>query len=69
MFRNRVFHHKPIWRRDLAKLRSDILEMISWINLDGSKLVEALDRVPEVLQPGFRRELRARIYHVHRECR
>ncbi len=47
-FRNRIFHHEPIWKTNLNENYKDILEVISWFYKDYEKLV-SIDRVKELL--------------------
>jgi hypothetical protein len=61
-FRNRVFHHEPIWKRNLADDRQEILNLIAWMSPEVAKTAAAIDRVHVVLAPEFRRELRVRAY-------
>ncbi len=49
-FRNRVFHHEPIWKRnDLKILHYEICETARWISPDAEELL-AGSRVEEVLK-------------------
>ena len=49
-FRNRIFHHEPIWRRsDLEKLHEEISEAVRWISPDGERLLK-YDSVKEILR-------------------
>jgi hypothetical protein len=48
-FRNRVFHHEPIWQRnDLVRIHNEICETARWITPDADSLI-SLSRVNEVL--------------------
>lgn len=47
-FRNRIFHHEPIWKMNLIEKHKDILEVISWFYKDYENIV-SIDRVKEVL--------------------
>ena len=48
-FRNRIFHHEPIWRNArLAKIHSEICETARWISPDAEVLL-ARSRVPEMI--------------------
>jgi hypothetical protein len=48
-FRNRVFHHEPIYHQDPAKLHDDIIEAIRWICTDSADWALHHSRVPHVL--------------------
>lgn len=48
-FRNRVFHHEPIYHLDPARKHADIIEAISWICPDSANWALAHSRVPYVL--------------------
>ncbi len=49
-FRNRVFHHEPIWQRnDLKRIHDEIQETVRWISPDASTLLER-SRVEDVLK-------------------
>lgn len=62
-FRNRIFHHEPIWKRaNLSAVRDEITELIGWMSPEAKRLVVGLDRVPDVLDPAFRRRLRLRVF-------
>ena len=45
--RNRICHHKKIYRKDLAKKHEEIHEVIKWLNLDLHQVALKLDRFPE----------------------
>jgi hypothetical protein len=65
--RNRVFHHEPIWRRpNLLAERTQMLDLMEWSCPEAKRLVAALDRLPQVLSPVFRRQLRVTIYKATR---
>jgi hypothetical protein len=52
-FRNRIFHHEPIWyRATLVQDHADILEAIGWIDPIFRRTVDAIDRFPTVHQQG-----------------
>lgn len=53
-FRNRVFHHEPIWHRPhLVQIHEDILETVGWIDPTIRDLAAAVDRFPAVYQNGM----------------
>jgi hypothetical protein len=67
-FRNRVFHHEPILPKSgivqlnrvsthLQTRRAWILNSVGWISPELRQVVERLDRVSEVLEPRFYRQL------------
>ena len=65
--RNRVFHHEPVWKRpNLAAERTNMLDLMGWSCPDAKRLVAALDRLPQVLSPMFKRQLRVTIYRTTR---
>jgi hypothetical protein len=52
-FRNRVFHHEPIWNRlNLSDDFASIYEVIHWISPNMVALSRTLDRFPEVISQG-----------------
>ena len=53
-FRNRIFHHEPIWKMNLNENYKDILEVISWFYKDYEKIV-SIDRVKELLSQSQKR--------------
>ncbi|HEX9887526.1 MAG TPA: hypothetical protein VGA70_13600 [Longimicrobiales bacterium] len=56
--RNRVFHHEPIWDRNLHRAHSRILDTLSWMNQGVAKAVKELSNVESVVTrgpTGFRR--------------
>lgn len=64
-FRNRVFHHEPIWKLpDLARVRQDILAAIGWISPETRSLVAVHDRVLEMLTDRTKRVLRVCIHRT-----
>lgn len=66
-FRNRVFHHEPIWSRpNLGGDRQRILDIISWMSPELARVVGAFDRVNDVLSEEFRRTLRVAVYRESR---
>ncbi len=58
-FRNRVFHHEPIWDRSLERIHSRAIETISWMNRGVAEAVAELSTFPAIVdrgQSGFRSE-------------
>lgn len=49
-FRNRVFHHEPIFHKDLAATHREIIEAIGWMCQHTSAWVLYSSRVPQLLQ-------------------
>lgn len=47
--RNRIAHHEPIHRRDLAQDHQDLVEVARWINPTVATWIEDLSRVASVL--------------------
>ena len=47
--RNRIAHHEPIHRRDLARDHHQLLEVVGWICSDSRSWVTARSRTPAVL--------------------
>ena len=47
--RNRIAHHEPIHRRDLARDHRQLLEVVGWICSDSRSWVAARSRTPAVL--------------------
>ena len=47
--RNRIAHHEPIHRRDLARDHGQLLEVVGWICSDSHSWVAAQSRTPAVL--------------------
>ncbi|OXE37174.1 MAG: hypothetical protein CGW95_03240 [Phenylobacterium zucineum] len=48
-FRNRVFHHEPIYHQNPAQFHDDIIEAIRWICPDSADWALHHSRVPHVL--------------------
>lgn len=52
-FRNRIFHHEPIWHLDnLEQVHFWILDTIRWLNPDMVDVLRLVDRFPEVHSQG-----------------
>lgn len=49
-FRNRVFHHEPIFERDISLEYRNILELISWLSKDKAEWIRQYSRVMTVLR-------------------
>ena len=49
MFRNRIAHHEPIFRRNLDKDYDNILQLMSWMAPRTRSWIEAHSRVPDLL--------------------
>lgn len=47
-FRNRIFHHEPIWKMNLDMKYKDILEVISWFYEEYEKFI-IIDKVKETI--------------------
>ncbi len=53
MFRNRIFHHEPVWYfDDLHKKHNLILQFILWLNPSLFKVTLLMDRFPDVYGAG-----------------
>ena len=64
-FRNRVFHHEPVWKRaSLLQDRSDIIDAIGWISPETAKTVSLLDRVQPVLSIKGERSIRDLVHRA-----
>jgi hypothetical protein len=48
-FRNRVFHHEPIYHLDPTRMHADIIQAIAWICPDSAAWAWEHSRVPYVL--------------------
>jgi len=58
--RNRVFHHEPIWDRNLDRVHSRVIDTLSWMNQGVAKAVDELSRVETLFAKGpeaFREEV------------
>lgn len=49
-FRNRVFHHEPIFNRDISQEYSQIMELIRWLSPAKEKWIKDYARVMTVLR-------------------
>lgn len=52
-FRNRIFHHEPIWRDDLRSEMARIISLTYAMQRDAGKLLTATERVTKVLDLGI----------------
>lgn len=48
VLRNRIFHHEPIWTRDLKRDHQELLESIGWISPDLRHTVVEFDTFPAI---------------------
>ena len=49
VLRNRIAHHEPIFRRDLARDHAQLLELIGWMCADSQTWAAAVSRTPETI--------------------
>lgn len=67
-FRNRVFHHEPIFatakRKCPLDVYRDIHEVVGWIEPELARVLDRICRVRAVLSPRGERELAARIHQL-----
>lgn len=49
-FRNRIFHHEPIFNRDISKEYSKILELIRWISPEKERWIKQYSRVATIMR-------------------
>ena len=49
-FRNCIFHHKPIFKRDISHEYSQIMELITWLSPAKAKWIKDYSRVMAVLR-------------------
>lgn len=50
LLRNRVFHHEPVWRRNIRLDQKDILEVLGWMSREATALAEKQSRVIQVVK-------------------
>lgn len=55
VLRNRIAHHEPIFRRNVAHDYADMLTLVGWVSREASDWVEELSRVPTMLAQRPRR--------------
>lgn len=61
-FRNRVFHHEPIWKlQNLASEHKSILEAIDWLDPCLQRVTATLDRFAKVNTESYRNEIREKL--------
>ncbi len=54
LFRNRVFHHEPIWHwPNLLQQYQEIKETIEWLSPELKEPLSRLDRFKQVYEEGF----------------
>ncbi len=56
VLRNRIAHHEPVFRRDLAHDHADMLDLVGWIDPGARTWVESLSRVTSIIAGRPRRE-------------
>ena len=49
LLRNRIAHHEPIFRRDLARDHAQLLELIGWMCADRQTWAAGGSRTPETI--------------------
>lgn len=49
VLRNRIAHHEPVFRRDLAHDHDDILTLVGWVSKAGRDWVASLSRVDKLI--------------------
>ena len=49
-FRNRIFHHEPIFNLDISKEYSEIMELINWLSPEKKRWISGYSRVMIVLR-------------------
>ena len=64
--RNRIFHHEPIWRRNLNDDYHNIMELLDWMSPEIARVLRSTERLSEVLSDDFRRRLRIQVYRESR---
>jgi hypothetical protein len=64
--RNRIFHHEPIWRRNLREDYEKIIELVQWMSPEVARTLRSAERFPHVVSDDYRRRLRVRIYRESR---
>lgn len=48
--RNRIFHHEPIFNRDISKEYQEIIELIKWLSPEKADWIKGYSRVMTVLR-------------------
>jgi hypothetical protein len=54
LVRNRISHHEPVWDRQVASNHRDILEAISWMNLNLAQVLAKESRLEALAHGGHR---------------
>ncbi len=54
-FRNRIFHHEPIWKMNLKRINMELKEAISWFYKDYNDTF-CIDRVDEIMNKNIFRQ-------------
>lgn len=49
VLRNRIPHHEPVFRRDLAQDHGDLLTLVGWISSDGQRWVSNISRLEALI--------------------
>jgi hypothetical protein len=52
VFRNRVFHHEPIWNRNVERSHRRLVEVVGWMNQGVADALLAASTVDEVYAAG-----------------
>lgn len=59
--RNRVFHHEPIWHRDVQREYQNIIEALGWLDPCLLDVCAVLDRFSLVCTDSFRRQIKRQL--------
>jgi hypothetical protein len=57
-FRNKVFHHEPIWQLDLEAQHKSIYEAMGWLDPSLTIVTKVMDRFPEVNSAAWRNKIK-----------
>lgn len=60
-FRNKVFHHEPIWNLDLEAQHKSIYEALGWLDPSSQTVTRILDRFADVNTAAFRNSLKEKL--------
>jgi len=60
-FRNKVFHHEPIWNLDLEAMRQSIYDALGWLDPSLVTVTKILDKFPEVNTADYRDKLKKKL--------
>lgn len=63
-FRNRVFHHEPIWHLDLNKEHANIMEALGWLDPCLQKVTATLDRFAAVNTEARKSEIKEKLIYA-----